>query len=1565
MNDSDPGSPGALAVGATRSVTQVLDEHAELRDLLSRLEEARDVPVVGGLLDLLQALLAKHFRREEEADGVLRALAEGSVEQRGAAERFLDEHGVLSAQVGELAQRLRAGTVGAGPSVRDEIDALLQRLRRHDAAETQLLGVVLADRHGMTIEAAQIDATARSGALEINLRRTAVEVVIPAEQLVLLEVTAHLYGVHEETKKLLREVNHRYVGWPQTVEDLHRRAMSDFAHHVRHERVAGAVGVLCSLYARAVREALPASLRPGVLRNYLAYLDHVLCGAGARLGQLIAPVQAALVDLEPVIDADSVLAAVASPRLKSLTEALQAAAAGAAVRAAVVLLRASLRQVYRRWLELEDPVDWWRQTQGVDGHTTVPALVAAIGHAHLRRCLQRLDGMPADDVEGLLALPDAAQIERGHLDAAASVESPAKEVWENEVARIGWLIRLLSAAELAPVHEQALNEINYLYLDVLRRADRPELGTIVRETFAALRQSRLCASQTALHLVARIGGELIASGDAVLADMVIDEVLQIDFPFPAFSGFTDEWQVGVDPAHLRMIRTYLSLIETNPALTRRLLAALVVQLHSGGVFVADTDLFQKDVSRLLAADIEPVFHQAKHLLRLFPVYFSDIGAEGALRDVSTRIDEIAGRSDPLCHFLRKQCHVESNPLLIPFVEAVASFWATGDATPLRRYVPPALYESLDPDSQVFAGVRRAFHGLFGDQDWPGLAGVDDGTLQRRRAAAPAADGDGVEKVALLVQLRRLLGAKYDLDHHDLLERLRGFHLLGRDEVDGLKEALGEDAHEEALERLLGILEHLKGIVLSREPTEAVENIYHKRHIAVGIPSVYGSYREERFEAMGLAFRAESMASVLFERMLAEASLEYITERALQKVLGWLRLLLRALRIDGCRARSLSTGVAMLEQALASEGISVDQYVNIFQLIARGIEHMVRIRFLDVYDLVLEPLLTRLIERGVVSAPPGAEPRETALKVSEAFLRSLITQSFGLQQLDNLVGTVLRTLLQARENLDHDTLNLLMTYDAERACVAIDRCSTPWDGVIDLGNKGYMIKRLAHDEFPVPHGFILTTEVFRCHAAIMACEEAWRDGARRIEEQVAAVERATGSRFGDPDNPLLLSVRSGAAISMPGMLDTFLNVGINEQIAEGFAARCGSPWAAWDSYRRFLQFWGMSQGLERDLFDGLMREAKQRYGAAKKSHLPPSRMKDLAQRYRGLLLDRGVAVIDDPLQQLYRCIDLVLRSWDSEKARAYRNATQIAEEWGTAVIVQSMVYGNLSEHSGTGVVLTCDPRRVSGEVQLYGDFIVQGQGDDVVSGLVETFPISEQQRRSEAKGAELSLEADFPAIYQALAAHARSLIVDQGLFHQEIEFTFESAEPSGLYILQTRDAAMPQASGLPVFVPGEALDAAKVATGIGAGGGALCGRAAHNADDVERLRRRWPGEPIVLLRPDTVPDDIPLILQADGLVTAIGGATSHAAVAAQRLGKTCVVGCRILQVREEHGCSEIAGHRIATGDFLSINGGDGSIYLGRHEVTPARWETQAKPVEATPCRARNGRTTPSGSTASVA
>jgi pyruvate,orthophosphate dikinase len=764
----------------------------------------------------------------------------------------------------------------------------------------------------------------KSQALEVNLRRTAVDVVIPEDQAVLLEITSHLYGIQQSTQKLLREINHRYVGWSQTLADLHRRAMSDFAYYVAHERAPEAIEVFCSLYGKALDEVSPVALRETAARNFLYYLEKVARESEDALPRLVTALGRALHRLDETFERTPQLAVSTSPRLRRLAEAVLASALEPAAEVperSLALLASALRRVYEHWLRGPDPADWWREQMGADA-TPLPDALAAISHERLQEHLARLDAICSEaglvaSHEPLLALPDDAQIQRGYLDAAFCVGSETAERWRNQLERIHWLIKVLSVESLTSVHEPALSEISHSCLDVLRGADRDALEPFVREMFAILRSAELAASPNAFNLISKIGLEVLSTEDPDWVDVAVDEILDWDFPNPEFSGFTDEWQVRVNPAHLRAIRTYLTLIERDPPLARRLIAALVVHLKIGGVFIADTDLFQKDVTELLNSRIGPVYHQTKRLLKLFPVYFNDIGAEGELRDVSSRIDEIGKRRDPLCHFLRKQCHVESNPRLIDFIEAVARFWATGDRGAVRPYVPESLYERLDIGAEECAGVHRVFAELSGSEDVGALFELEAPQLERRLKEVSEGRAVDREKAELLFTLRRLVGCKYELDHEGLLERLDAFPRIAREEVEALRRALSDGEHEAALEVLIGVLEQLKRVVVSEERTEGIEDIYRKRHIAVGIPSIYGRYREEKFEAMGLTFRIESLANALFERMLSERNFDYITRNTLQRVLKWLRLFLRALRVDGCQGRGLSTGIAMLDQASTS------------------------------------------------------------------------------------------------------------------------------------------------------------------------------------------------------------------------------------------------------------------------------------------------------------------------------------------------------------------------------------------------------------------------------------------------------------------------------------------------------------------------------------------------------------------------------------------------------------------------------------------------------------------------
>jgi pyruvate,orthophosphate dikinase len=394
-----------------------------------------------------------------------------------------------------------------------------------------------------------------------------------------------------------------------------------------------------------------------------------------------------------------------------------------------------------------------------------------------------------------------------------------------------------------------------------------------------------------------------------------------------------------------------------------------------------------------------------------------------------------------------------------------------------------------------------------------------------------------------------------------------------------------------------------------------------------------------------------------------------------------------------------------------------------------------------------------------------------------------------------------------------------------------------------------------------------------------------------------------------------------------MMDTFLNVGINEKITAGVAAKTRNAWFAWDNYRRFLQCYGMALGLDRDHFDAIIRRFKDKAGIAYKRAFSGEQMKAVALSYKQSLLDFGIDIPEDPLEQLHTVVRLVLSSWDSEKAKAYRRIIGISDDWGTAVTVQTMVYGNLSRRSGSGVIFTHNPRWSGDSLRLWGDFTIGNQGEDVVAGLVNTLPISIRQQETEMRDTDITLETHFPQIYGALRDIAVNLIETQGWTPQEMEFTFESDIRQDLYLLQTRDMVIRQRKKALTFDLNVISQMKVVGHGIGVSGGAMSGRVVFDLEEIRQWREQEPDTSLILLRSDTVPDDIREIHAADGLLTARGGLTSHAAVVAHRLGKTCVVGCSTMACDEKDKKCTIGQTILMPGDFISMDGQSGTVYRG--------------------------------------
>jgi len=304
-----------------------------------------------------------------------------------------------------------------------------------------------------------------------------------------------------------------------------------------------------------------------------------------------------------------------------------------------------------------------------------------------------------------------------------------------------------------------------------------------------------------------------------------------------------------------------------------------------------------------------------------------------------------------------------------------------------------------------------------------------------------------------------------------------------------------------------------------------------------------------------------------------------------------------------------------------------------------------------------------------------------------------------------------------------------------------------------------------------------------------------------------------------------------------------------------------------------------------------------------------------------------------MDQLHATIQAVIDSWESAKAKTYRRIMGISDDWGTAITVQAMVYGNISRQSGSGVIFTHNPRWKGNSIGLWGDFTLGNQGEDVVSGLVSTLPISIKQQEIEMRDTDITLETNFPQIYEALHNISRTLVSEKGWSPQEIEFTFEGPTKDHLYLLQTRDMAIREHHEVFAFDPAEQAQSIYLGHGIGVSGGAMNGRLVFTVEEVEHWHQEEPHTKLILARGDTVPDDIKEIHAADGLLTAKGGVTSHAAVVAHRLGKTCVVGCGNMICDESALMVAFADQHLHSGDFISIDGQEGSVYKGEIKIKP--------------------------------
>jgi pyruvate, orthophosphate dikinase len=1355
-----------------------------------------------------------------------------------------------------------------------------------------------------------MDNKPQSKALAENLSRTRTDnIILPDDFVWFLGLSENYWGVYQRTREFVEEFHHPYVNYKVVGEGLQKTAISDFWLYSSIEENQRALTFISSLIQSVMEKCSDNKLCDILIHTFSRFTG--MMSSDERLFSDV--IFHNLNTLSSYLSTNRSYAVLFNG--SSIRQGLMPLESSAVFSDAIMGLYKNIaHETYHFWQEQVAAAGKF-DTGLWTGSEKSREIFRHVKDELFPELFQKLDQCLTTSAlnEQVMFFTDLANYHRRLLDQ-----------FTETTERFQFLIFLLHLPVMEHLSEHLLWDLNKILRTIVKQLTPEQTQEFINYVFGIFDEIRDELYHIILDCILTLGKELTEHERNELIPFFEQKVIEFGFAFPGEVKITDQWKLHVNPNHLKNIRVWLEIIETAPLKYRKLLSSLIANLKLGGIFIFDTDLFQRDVTRLLNTDIRDAYKQIKQLCRLFPVYYSDIGAEGELRDVSTAIDNVSYRRDKLIHFVRKQVHIESNNSHIRLLEKVFDFWLTGNIEPLKPHLPDDVIGEIDVDGEWVTPMKKLIVDVaksIGCHPWQ-LLTVSSKKLENIFAGIRRHKKVNKERLRYLCRLYELLQAKYSFNSDGLFAGLSTVPTIAEEEITDLKAAVCKKDNLKSLVVIFNIMEKLNAIVLSPTRTEGWEDIYYKRHVAFGIPSMYGKYREPKFEALGFIFKLEFLAGKIMDDIVHSMNLSYFTAKKFDEITELLYLYHRGMQIDGISNQGFMSNLEMLKYSLSSQSFSMAQHINIFQFMGENIKELINKYFFRPYDDVLKIVVAQLY------ADDSHEEHLLARK-SEEFYRNMLASAFLIQSIDNFLQKILFALRNMVENYSDQMRRDILTYNPDMIISPLYAETPHTDNSVFLGSKAFFLKKLYQLGFPVPPGFVLTTEVFRRKDTILHHTKLNSEIDSMIRQHIKSLEKMSGQQMGNPANLLLLSVRSGTAVSMPGAMNSFLNVGMNDAITEGLSKQFNFGWTSWDCYRRFLQSWGMAYDIPRDEFDQIMLDYKQMYGIKQKVQFTPTQMRDIAYSYKEKLIKNQIPVEEEPFAQLKAAILLVFDSWSTSRAKVYRKHLQIADEWGTAVIVQKMVLGNINDTSGTGVFFTRNPYVSDPGLHLYGDYSMVSQGEDVVGGLVHVLPVSESQKTDSTRDLQ-SLETAFPEICKLMKAIALELTEKHGFGHQEIEFTFETEKPSDFYVLQTRDLDIPKAETTTVFDAPE-KDKILLTHGTGIGKGAMNGIVFFDFDDLHSLRKQFPDQHMILVKPDTVPDDIGLIFECDGLVTARGGATSHAAVTAMRLGKICIVNCNELTVIEKEKQFSVNSQIFRSGDKISIDGTLGNIYKGHYKI----------------------------------
>jgi len=1015
----------------------------------------------------------------------------------------------------------------------------------------------------------------------------------------------------------------------------------------------------------------------------------------------------------------------------------------------------------------------------------------------------------------------------------------------------------------------------------------------------AVRENILLNPETATAILNTGDDSLIAQYTSILKQILI--------PAPVTKGFSHEtWAEVVNPLHLDRLSKFLSILRHGTKGPRDILIHVICNLFVSGVFIPDDKLFQREVSSYLNAAVpRNGFFLNYLLLKNLPVYFSEVGATGAIRDDTTEIDSWG--NDTVLYFLRKQVHANASNYNIRLIEAIISSWVYKKPSLLRGSAPDDLVQNMDAGliAQYSAVIRPLFEtlnildseGLHFDR----LLSIGEKDDLRLRLEGIQGSDQARSKVLLLCRVYRGVVKKYSFVAHEIEKR----------------------DISPALRELVNTVKDLKQKVLSPEKTEPQEALFFKRHIAFGIPSVLGTYHEPKFDALGDLFRYEARIRALLENVIAGIEGKG-GDFSVNDLKQWLLCL-----------ESVNT----LLDAYGLGNFQADEFVMIFKTN--------RLRFSQIVDMLRmwQRELVWMVESfhrtfngpliDILKAfPPdelpdrlknlGPTEGDFVHKAADIIMRDMVNSIVGFAELDRLLSDII-TAVKSRPASGHDDEVSMKDVAEEDAAYLMLHEMTDDDAMRfapAIGGKAKNLVYVRSQGLPVPQGAVFSARRTGGYEEYTD-SRAFRSA---LQEAVIKIEERTGTVFGGGKKPLFLSVRSGSYISMPGILSSILYCGMNRETAQALIETSGSERLGWDSYRRFIEHYGaVVHGLDSKIFETITGSVIKSRGIARHEEVNAVEMEKIVGLYLKELSQQGRPVPEDVYEQLRRSVKAVYRSWYAERALQFRRAMDVSPQWGTAVAIMRMISGN-AEGAGASVFFTRKP--LSLERGIYGETREGATGDDLVYGKLLNRPLSREQNAPGQRSLE-ETDRELFLMHQELAGKIESAM--RGL-PQEVEATYTRA-PGGartIFVLQTRRMEFHRGF-TKMFQDVCRMESNIIGRGVGVYGGALSGIATFSSS-LERTKklRRENDQPVILLRETASTDDVSLMPEIDGIITAAGGATSHAAILAQKFGVTAIVGCSDMIIKtgkDSEPSARIGPYTITEGAAISMNGSTGLVYSG--------------------------------------